>query len=270
MPAAAQACDLFAACAGRCARCGGYISTRSRPSRWAVGSPSVTQMICLFAAGCLLQVVAGELQARLDVREVLRHELRRIVERHAQEHPAVEDAHRLGRRMQQAALRQRRRIGVEADDLERVLRDSGCGRGPAGPGRPSWRGRTCRSGPSSRTCRAAAPWRSSSGTRSRRRRSRPRATSSLPRRSLAAPARALADDGVLQRLVQVEVRDRIAELVGLAVLVADLAGALEVGRVLAERVLARDREELFEGLVLDAAHAAWARRLSRPFSSFSR
>ena len=52
---------------------------------------------------------------------MLRHELRRVVEVDPQEDPAVEDAHRLGRRVNEAPLGQRRGVGVEADDLERVL-----------------------------------------------------------------------------------------------------------------------------------------------------
>ena len=69
--------------------------------------------------------------------------------------------------------------------------------------------------------------------------------------------------------MQVQVRDGIAELVGLAVLVADLAGALEVGGVLAGRVLAHDREQLFERLAFDALQPFGPTR-SLPSSSFSR
>src|SRR5262249_42169804 len=64
----------------------------------------------------------------------------------------------------------------------------------------------------------------------------------------------LADGGVLQRLVEVEVGDGVAELVRLGVVVPDLARPLEVARVLAGRILLRDLEELLEGLVLDPPH----------------
>ena len=68
----------------------------------------------------------------------------------------------------------------------------------------------------------------------------------------AAP---LAEEGVAQGLVHVEIADRIAELVGLGVLVYGLARAAKIGVVLAELVLSRDLKQLFERLVLHAANA---------------
>jgi len=52
--------------------------------------------------------------------------------------------------------------------------------------------------------------------------------------------------------VQVQVRDRVAKLVGLAVLVDDLAGPLEVRFVLAEGAAVANLEQLVEGLFLNA------------------
>ena len=72
----------------------------------------------------------------------------------------------------------------------------------------------------------------------------------LDRRSAALPVK-----GVLERFVQVEVRHRIAELVGLGFLVQRLPGASELRFVLAELVLAGDVEQFFEGFVLDPLDA---------------
>lgn len=66
----------------------------------------------------------------------------------------------------------------------------------------------------------------------------------------------LPHDRVLQRLVQIEVRDRVAELVRLGIVVPHLAGALEFGRVLARHVLLCRGEQLFERLILHPADAA--------------
>ena len=69
---------------------------------WAVGSPSVTMMICLFGPGAA-QDAAGELQAGVDVGEVLGHELRRLIEIDPQADPRIVHAHRLGGRAGAAA-----------------------------------------------------------------------------------------------------------------------------------------------------------------------
>ena len=55
--------------------------------------------------------------------------------------------------------------------------------------------------------------------------------------------------------MQVEVADRVAELVRLRFVVHRLAGAVEFGLVLAELVLAGDLKEFFERLLFDAADA---------------
>ena len=76
IPISAHALHFLERETGRLLVAGGYWSTRSRPSRWAVGSPlSVTTRSAVGAD--TRRATAGELEAGVDVREVLWHELRR-------------------------------------------------------------------------------------------------------------------------------------------------------------------------------------------------
>ena len=87
---------------------------------WAVGSPSVMTMICLFCAAWRPRMAPRQPEAGVDVGEVLRDALGRVVEVEPQVDPAVVDAHRLRRRVEQLPL------GQDAGEACRTRPSAGC------------------------------------------------------------------------------------------------------------------------------------------------
>ena len=223
------------------------MSTTSRPSRCAVGSPSVITMICLLAAGCRDQAAARQPQSGVDVGEVLGHAGGQLVEVEPQVNAAVPQAHRLGCRVEQLPLGHRRGERVEADHLDRVLRILGPDHGLQRD--RHLLGRVVLAVPAHRAAHVDQHDRGAPGLKL-----------GLVHHvvfvaELDGHAAALANVGVLERLVHVEIGQRVAIDVGPGVLELDGALALLLGVVPAHAIAAECLEEVAQGLVLDPPDA---------------
>ena len=189
-------------------------------------------------------------QAGVDIREVLRHAPDRVVEVESQVNPAVEHADRLGSRVDELPLVHHVGERVKADHLQRVLRVA----------RPDHRlqrqrdllGRVVLAVPAHRPAHVDQDDRRAPGL------VLGLVDDIVFRAEPDRHAAPLADVGVLDRLVQVEIGQRVAVDVGPGVLERDGPLAFLGGVVPAERVAAERLEQVVERACPGCGASPWA------------